>query len=105
MVQLNYGEVLQQGVFMRKALKINMDNLQRISLTRLLSKEERELYCGFKAYKEDGKIVLEPMVEVPAREHWIFKNPEALSSLEEGIEDAKKGKLKSRGSFSKYVKE
>ena len=28
--------------------------------------------------EEGGKIVLEPFVEIPAREHWIFQNPQAL---------------------------
>lgn len=91
---------------MRKQIKINMDNFQRVSLTRLLSKEERKLFSSFRAYKEvDGRIVLEPMVEVPAKEHWIYKNPAALASLMQGIEDAKAGRIKDRGSFATYAKE
>ena len=91
---------------MKKQIKINMDNFQRVSLTRLLSKEERKLFSSFRAYKEDdGRIVLEPMVEVPAKEHWIYKNPAALASLMRGIEDAKAGRIKNRGSFAKYAKE
>ena len=83
-----------------------MDNLQRVSLTRLLSKEERKLFSSFRAYKDiDGRIVLEPLVEVPAKEHWIYKNPAALASLMKGIEDAKAGRIKDRGSFAKYVEE
>ena len=83
-----------------------MDSLQRVSLTRLLSKEERKLFSSFRAYKEpDGRIVLEPLVEVPAKEHWIYKNPAALASLMKGMEDAKAGRIKERGSFAKYVKE
>lgn len=91
---------------MKKQVKINMDNFQRISLTRLLSKEERKLFSSFRAYKEDdGRIILEPLIEVPAKEHWIYKNPAALASLMQGIEDAKAGSIKDRGSFAKYAKE
>lgn len=91
---------------MRKHIKINMDNFQRISLTRLLSKEERGLFSSFRAHKEeDGRIVLEPLVEVLAKEHWIYKNPVALAALRQGIEDAKAGRIKDRGSFAKYAKE
>lgn len=91
---------------MRKEVKINMDNFQRVSLTRLLSKEERRLFSSFKAYKEDdGRIVLEPYVEVPAKEHWIYKNPAALAALMQGMEDAKAGRIHDRGSFAKYAKE
>lgn len=43
--------------------------------------------------QEDGKIVLDPLVDIPAREHWIYKNPEALASLLRGIEDAKNGRI------------
>lgn len=90
---------------MKPHIKINMDNLQRISLTRLLSKEERKLFSSFRAHKEeDGRIILEPLIEVPAKEHWIYKNPAALNSLLQGIEDAKAGRIEDRGSFAKYVK-
>ena len=91
---------------MKQHIKINMDNLQRVSLTRLLSKEERKLFSSFRAYKEeDGRIILEPLIEVPAKEHWIYKNPVALASLMQGIEDAKAGRIKDRGSFAQYAKE
>jgi hypothetical protein len=91
---------------MRKQIKINMDSSQRVSLTRLLSEKERHLFSSFRAHKEkDGRIILEPLIEIPAKEHWIYKNPEALTSLMQGIEDAKAGRLKNRGSFAKYARE
>lgn len=79
---------------MRREIKINKDNLHRVSLTRLLSKEERQHVSAFRAYKEeDGRIILEPLVEVKAKDHWIYKNPEALASLMRGLEDAKEGRI------------
>ena len=51
----------------------------------------------------DGKIVLEPFVEIPAREHWIFKNPEALAKLERGLRDAAEGRTHYLGDFSQYA--
>ena len=53
----------------------------------------------------DGRLILEPYVEIPARERWVYDNPQALASLERGIADAAAGRVKSRGSFSKYLKE
>lgn len=74
--------------------KIQMDNKYRICLGSFLSKEERELLSSFRVSRqEDGKIVLDPLVEIPAREHWIYKNPEAFASLMRGIEDAKNGRI------------
>ena len=52
----------------------------------------------------DGRLILEPYVEIPARERWVYDNPQALASLERGITDAAAGRVKSRGSFAKYLK-
>lgn len=74
--------------------KVQMDDKYRVCLGSFLSKEERELFSSFRiSRQEDGKIVLDPLVEIPAREHWIYKNPEALASLIRGIEDAKNGRI------------
>ena len=51
-----------------------------------------------------GKIVLEPFVEIPADERWLWENKEALESVKKGIEDARAGRLVSLGSFKKYLK-
>jgi hypothetical protein len=52
----------------------------------------------------DGKIVLEPFVEIPAEERWLWENKEALAAVKKGIADAKAGRLVSLGSFRKYAK-
>ncbi|HMN70109.1 MAG TPA: hypothetical protein PKC28_16335 [Bdellovibrionales bacterium] len=54
---------------------------------------------------EDGRILLEPMVEIPAREKWLYENPQALASVRRGLADSKTGRTKSIGSFFKYAKE
>jgi len=82
-----------------------MDDKQRVCLTRVLSKEERDNYDSFRIYREEGKIVLEPVCQVPEKDHWIYKDPEALALLLKGIKDAEDGKLHNLGSFAKYAKE
>lgn len=84
---------------------VNMDDKQRISLTRVLSAEEREIYSTFRIYREGGKIILEPICEVPEKDHWIYKNPEALKSLMKGIKDAEEGRLHDLGSFAEYAQD
>lgn len=76
---------------MRKHInKVQMDNKFRVCLGNFLSKEERDQLSSFRVSRQaDGKIVLDPLIEIPAREHWIYKNPEALDSLMKGMEDAK----------------
>ncbi len=84
---------------------VSMDAKQRICLTRVLSKEERDNFSSFRIYREGGKIVLEPVIEVPAKDHWIYKNPEALTSLMRGMNDAEEGRLHDLGSFAQYALE
>lgn len=52
----------------------------------------------------DGKIVLEPFIEIPADEQWLFQNKEALESVRRGLEGSKAGRTVSLGSFAKYLK-
>lgn len=84
-----------KGILMRKKVnKVQIDDKYRVCLGSFLSQEEREQLSSFRVTRqEDGKIVLDPLVEIPARDHWIYKNPEALSSLMRGIEDAKNGRI------------
>lgn len=84
---------------------VNMDMKQRICLTRVLSKEEREEFNSFRMCRDGGKIVLEPIAEVPPKGHRIYNNPDALHSLMKGIKDAEEGKLFDLGSFAKYANE
>lgn len=41
--------------------------------------------------REDGTILLRPAVTVPIAEAWLWKNPKALSMVQEGIEQARAG--------------
>lgn len=54
---------------------------------------------------EDGRLLLEPMVEIPAREKWLYENKEAIACVRRGLADAKAGRVKSLGSFAKFAKE
>jgi len=84
---------------------VNMDDKQRIPLTRILPKDERELYHSFRIYWEEGRIILEPVLQTPKKGHWLYKNPEALRSFLKGIQDAEEGKLHDLGSFAEYAQD
>jgi hypothetical protein len=61
---------------------------------------------SFKAYKDfEGRIILEPQVEVPAAEAWLWQNPAAMKSVQQGLKDSAEGKLVDRGSFASHLKE
>lgn len=52
---------------------------------------------------KDGRIILEPYVEIPARESWLFKNKTALKQVQKGLKDSAKGKVSTRGDFTKFI--
>jgi len=51
----------------------------------------------------DGRIILEPFAEIPAREKWLFENKDAMNAVREGIAQSAAGKTRSRGSFAKFA--
>lgn len=52
---------------------------------------------------ELGQILLDPIVNIPEREIWLWKNQSALSSLKQGLQEAKAGETQDYGSFAKYA--
>jgi len=85
----------------QKMKTVRPDSKGRITLGKLA----RE-FSGYTLKESaDGTILLEPLVELPAREAWLFKNKEALASVEKGLKQSSKGKTKSLGSFSKHLKD
>ena len=65
------------------------------------------LAAGISSYivtkDKSNRIILEPRVEIPAKEKWLFDNKPALMQVKKGLEDSAAGRLKSRGSFAKFV--
>jgi hypothetical protein len=51
----------------------------------------------------DGQILLDPVVAIPERELWLWQNPEAIASVQRGIQQAADGELHDMGDFSQYA--
>ena len=83
-----------------KAFKtVRPDAKGRITLGSLAS--------GVSSYRitkdKNQRIILEPLIEVPAKEKWLFDNKAASNQVKQGLQDSAHKRIKSRGSFAKYV--
>ncbi len=79
-------------------ISLTLDSKKRISLTKLLPPGNIR---SVRAYTDGHRIVLEPMMEVPVEEAWLFENRHSLKKVLTGL--SQKGSLK-RGSFARYAK-
>lgn len=79
-------------------ISLTVDSKKRVSLSKLLPAGNIR---SVRAYTDGLKIVLEPMVEVPIEEVWLFENRDALKKVLTGL--SQEGSIK-RGTFAKYAK-
>lgn len=79
-------------------INLTVDAKKRVSLTKLLPPGNIR---SVRAYADGARIVLEPMMEVPVEEAWLFENRDSLKKVLTGL--TQKGSVK-RGSFAKYAK-
>jgi hypothetical protein len=80
-----------------KQLKVRPDSKGRIVLGALAK--------GVSSYtiiEDKGRLILQPNVEIPAQEKWLWDNKQALKKVEKGLQDSADGRIKSRGDFKKY---
>ena len=85
------------------ARDVRPDRRNRLALGRALKDVED---ASFNVYQdEQGRIVLDPQVTIPASEAWLYRHPKALASVRRGLADAAAGRTKSLGSFARYAGE
>ena len=86
---MQYSRCMSESPNTRDVYRLRPDSKGRVTLGKLA-----EGVSSYHARRQpDGKIVLEPFVEIPAEEAWLWKNPDALASVQRGIAQAKAGKL------------
>ena len=66
-----------------------IDDRNRLTLGELLKGSKR-----VRLYKNNrGEVLLQPVVEIPASELWLFQNREALENVKKGLKDAAEGRI------------
>ena len=82
--------IIKDSDFKRVAESVKPDAKKRVVLPKLPSVDG----ITYHIYSNRlGQIILDPQVTIPASEAWLFKNPEALASVRQGLSDAAKGKV------------
>lgn len=77
----------------QKKVRLPLDTRNRVCLTQFLDKNLD--ISSFRAHQEGNKIILEPLIEIPA---------ETMASVMRGIEDIKEGRVsKLERDFSEFV--
>lgn len=74
----------------------NIDSKNRMNLgdkvmkivSRIADVDSFEVFIGF-----DGDVLLRPVVNIPSKEAWIYKNPKVLKQIRKGLVEAGAGKV------------
>ncbi len=91
----------QVKIMARRMKTIKPDIKGRIYLGKLA-----EGVSGFAvSIDKHHRIILDPLVEIPAREKWLFDNKAALKMVKQGLDDAAEGRTHNLGSFAKHLDE
>jgi hypothetical protein len=68
---------------------VQFDSRKRVTLGNVEATGD-----GYRAYvNEDGQILLDPIVTIPAREAWLHKNPAAMAKVRAGLADLAAGRI------------
>lgn len=82
-----------------KLIQVRPDSKGRITLGRFAKGVSSFLI----SLQPGGGLLLEPMVEIPAKEKWLLENKSALASVKRGLEQSANNEVQSRGSFAQYT--
>jgi hypothetical protein len=82
--------------------ELRPDAKKRVTLGKALEGYPPDVQ--FAVYRnEQGQLILDPLVTVPAREAWLYANPQALAAMRRGLEEAARGETEPIGSFAAFA--
>jgi regulator of extracellular matrix RemA (YlzA/DUF370 family) len=80
-----------------KLTRVRPDAKGRITLGKVT-----EGVSSYTVIIDDHKrIILEPFVEIPAHEQWLFDNKTALQQVKQGLKESAAGQTRHRSGFAK----
>jgi hypothetical protein len=86
------------------SMEVELDSRQRLPLAKVVQGSQHRFRVDV---QPGGELLLTPLVSISERELAMLKNPEAMASLKEGLDEAANGKVVryGPGHFSKQVTE
>jgi len=81
--------------------RVRPDSKGRVTLGRL----GKDVSSYRVAVDSEGRVLLEPFIEIPAREQWLYESPGAYASVRRGLRQSEKGETVSLGSFAKFARQ
>ncbi len=82
--------IIRNNDFTGIAKGVKPDSKKRVVLPKALVGED----VTYHIYSNSlGQILLDPQVTIPASEAWLFRNPDALSLVQQGLVDAADGRV------------
>lgn len=85
--------------------EVRPDKKHRLPFGRLLSKVGLAEDVRLSVTWEGGAFVMRPVVSVPVDEAWLYRNPQALAMVRQGLEEMRSGTPGiDLGSFAEYAK-
>lgn len=91
--------IIKDGNWVRRLNNIKPDAKRRVVLPKSIVDDgiTYHIYSN-----EDGQIMLDPQVTIPASELWLFRNKKALEMIEVGMSQKESIDL---GSFAQYIED
>lgn len=86
------------------SMEVELDSRQRLPLAKVVQGSQHRFRVDV---QPGGELLLTPMVSISERELAMFKNPEAMASLKEGLDEVAAGNVVRHGPgyFSKRAAE
>lgn len=77
---------------MKKETVVKVDSRNRITIPKDITKSLSHLY---KIYEKSGNIILEPIIEIPKEELWLFdpKNKAIIDELKQALKQKANKKI------------
>ena len=83
-----------------------LDAKKRIGLGEKIARYASKTPEAYQVFVDkEGDILLRPVVTIPAREAWVYQNPEVLGQIRAGLSEAKQGKTRKIKDLDGFLKE